>query len=111
MKTDNAIIAEFMGGIYYPKGDCWEFPVRMGVIGGAMKCNPVHIRYDTSWDWLMPVVEKIDQMKPLAMDRQSSFLRVEYSRVLGLPINSSIQKVYGFVVEFIKWYNSQPSTN
>ena len=46
--NDNKLIAEFMG---YKVGER-----RRG--GGYMPEN--EMKYDTSWDWLMPVVEKIE---------------------------------------------------
>lgn len=48
----NALIAHFMG---LKRGDDWQ--VRNG---DANWCHPVDLKYNTSWDWLMPVVEKID---------------------------------------------------
>lgn len=62
MENNNEIIALFMGAKYWPKGnimakysDAWEFP------GADNAWNTKGLKYDTSWDWLMPVVEKIDQ--------------------------------------------------
>lgn len=103
--TDNELIAEFMGGIYYPKGDCWAFPVRMQILGGAMKCNPIHIQYHTSWDWLMPVVEKIYTIpRPT---EEAAILSEKICEYLFSPKNSDrIGTVYRAVVEFIKWYNA-----
>ncbi len=56
--------------------------------------------YDTSWDWLMPVVEKC-------------FEREEGARNVHMNLNDAlitinISEVYKAVVEFIKWYNNIP---
>ena len=66
--------------------------------------------YDKSWDWLMPVVERIDSRTPY-----DPCVTIEYNwcsikmlnggfniEVVG---NSRIEATYKAVVEFIKWYN------
>ena len=69
------------------------------------------MQFHKSWDWLMPIVEKIDSIIP-----DDSFVTIEYNRCLitvldgGFDIdvigNSRIEATYKAVVEFIKWYNS-----
>lgn len=118
-KTDNELIAEFMGGVYYSRGDIWRFPVRMDVIGGSDKCNPVHIKYHTSWDWLMPVVEKIEQLYLKAFPGNEEFIRRilnkeepldgPYMDVISIPLSTKIDEAHKAVVEFIKWYNENKS--
>lgn len=107
-KTDNELIAEFMGreisGVIANYGQpvkvmvLPEKPISLRKSGAAIEA-----KYDTSWDWLMPVVEKI---RPLAykIDIDSTAWR----RLSGKSIFSKIEDVYHAVVEFIKWYNSQP---
>lgn len=54
MEKDNEIIAEFMG-----------FPVEYQDLKftGGYETKKRKLQYDTSWDWLMPVVEKISTME------------------------------------------------
>lgn len=59
--------------------------------------------YHTSWDWLMPVVEKICNLKHPSM----AGLPHMRGRVEILPINIGIQTTYEVVVFFITWYNQQ----
>jgi hypothetical protein len=69
--------------------------------------------YDTSWDWLIPVVEKIEtidingEMVILeAIGKRAKFILEFGCRIL--PDNegrSKIEATYKAVVEFIKWYN------
>ena len=71
-KTDNELIAEFMGGIISSVPNLINLPQTRGdanihsVKGSEMLPNgtySVHrlneLKYHTSWDWLMPVIEKI----------------------------------------------------
>lgn len=91
----NKLIAEFMG--YDPTGrevydtENAEFPF-------YRKGTWDDVEYDTSWDWLMPVVEKINM--------NSMGANIDYVRdVISLPICSDISKVYSAVIQFIQWYN------
>jgi hypothetical protein len=61
--------------------------------------------YDTSWDWLIPVIQKIDSM--YNMDQTSILEDAIYSKVLTLSITVKIEDAYSEVVDFIKWYNQQ----
>lgn len=75
------------------------------------------IKYDTSWDWLMPVVEKIHNV----IREDSSYLLETCGKVneneedinkwrewqrRKITLTTSIEGVYRDVVEFIKFYNS-----
>ena len=73
--------------------------------------------YDISWDWLMPVVEKIESL-PLINDAgicvliEHSYCRIyldnwgEYTTVAeNATKKNKLSAVYLSVIEFIKWYN------
>jgi hypothetical protein len=133
--TDNELIAEFMGYIYhevadiddsecgglytrkdvyskipilmdkYPEddqfylSDGWEVPNVDTYIEGPLK-------YDTSWDWLMPVVDKVCEYR-LAYPNEAN-------EVCNLKVVVMKEVLYKRVVNFIKWYNEQklnPLTN
>ena len=102
MKTDNELIAEFMGFEPYKSelGNTFQHRDLMGIFGGA----GIKFKYNSSWDWLMPVVEKIDALNVTNVDLSEWY----YNRdnILDLQINSKIKDVYEAVVEFIKWHNS-----
>ena len=54
------------------------------------------LRYDMSWDWLMPVIENIDHL--------------QYEPVVSIEnalATRSIDDTYKSVVEFIKEYNNE----
>jgi hypothetical protein len=76
-KTDNQIIAEFMGD--------------------ELQKFESNYAYHLSWDALRPVIEKINGM----------YINVyEFRAVVELAIVTPLQEVYNEVVKFIKWYNS-----
>jgi hypothetical protein len=78
---DNKLIAEFMG--YEVKhGKCYSPKYNDGTIAP--------MQFDGSWDWLMPVVQKIERQNEL----------------IGAHILSTdIDKTYHGVVKFIKEVN------
>lgn len=98
MKTENELIAEFDGWTHFPtpkaKGKgYWSYPSR-----GYAHFGSDAFRYDTSWDWLMPVVEKIGNL-----NMQYEFgLATHYSAPNPF---GPIEGFYQYVVEFIRWYN------
>lgn len=116
MKTDNELIAVFMGGSFEKReiityggkrNGKWTFP-------DGLWCYDDHLNYNTSWNMLMPVVEKIEALyvnqvdqfnKTMSKQREAD---TEFSMVMMLNITASIDQVYKNCVEFIKWYNSQP---
>ena len=53
---NNKLIAEFMGASFNDKGMtriCGEF--------GLERVSALNLKYHTSWEWLMPVCQKIDK--------------------------------------------------
>lgn len=123
--TDNELIAEFMGfkfaferghRIYYvPSGEDLKYK--------AFKLSHVKFIYDTSWDWLMPVVEKIDGldeeyttrfgysvMANLGMRSKYVYCSIENwkgDEIAGTSggAKTLIEAVYKTVLGFVKWYN------
>ena len=121
---ENKLIAEFMGyeeqdmSFRIPKNilkieqendcpnsqdlDCWDVPLKS-------------LQFHTSWDWLMPVVEKIFslgyhyEIKPRYMmikERMSSEVLVCEANFKGQTYNKSQKEIiYNAVVEFINQLN------
>ena len=98
----NKLIAEFMGAIGTPKYNPTEWDI---YITGCLDVDsddenakhfytPEEMKYHTSWDWLMPVVEKIEQVHEGVPQE-----------LINLSLFSTIDEVYKAVVEFIKQYN------
>jgi hypothetical protein len=92
----NKLIAEFMGDAF------------MEI---SMDGDTHHPLFHSSWDWLMPVVEKINTTHAVNIGRISC----QISHILDQenPISAIVcgdtsklhETVYTAVVEFIKWYN------
>jgi hypothetical protein len=65
--------------------------------------------FNESWDWLMPVVEKIEKLG-VKVELVGHICRITYNPSYNYVISENIPKieaVYQAVVEFIKWYNQQ----
>ena len=96
--TENKLIAEFMEVDYI---DVDTFEETEG-----------ELKYHISWDWLMPVVEKINLLDDF---RHSIHITTYRTHLLDNRVNdgfdeffvedSTILATYKAVVEFIKWYN------
>lgn len=82
-QKNNRLIAEFMD---YPD---------LGTKGDFS-----YLKYHTSWDWLMPVVEKCF----VKQEEVSDDLSFKLNDAL---LETNIESLYRVVVEFIKQYNNQ----
>lgn len=108
MKTDNKLIAEFMG-------------VNMAAIDGYYvtcrgRLHYNEMEYDTSWAWLMPVVERIENDLLFQVEIHTAYTNIN-GELDGAKYNqdscfeaqsdTKLTVTYNAVVEFIKWHNSQ----
>lgn len=115
-QSDNELIAAFMGLQVYQTHEAMQ-----AVPLDELKewVLPKQIKYHESWDWLMPVVEKISRIE---CDNESSdtfyprtFGMLDENKCSMVRINRSplwqhktlIGATYIAVVEFIKCYNQQ----
>ena len=96
---ENKLIAEFMGYETYEHTDSVAIRLKEGN-EFSEELGHIHTKYHCSWDWLMPVVEKIRDMKGLTLPKTLDWL----SDWLMQPVESRKQ-IFEAVVEFIKWYN------
>ncbi len=126
----NKLIAEFMGNPVrqykedepinseYGEQQYASFDCEMAIINN--KCFDLYsLQYHSSWDWLMPVVEKINTIAlddfgemNVMMAANECIIGEEYlhpiieqRRDFKKPM---IEMVWLAVIEFIKWYNLQP---
>ena len=109
------LIAEFMGYKVMKENDFlnYNYPKNTNLDNIMID---VAMTYHKSWDWLMPVVEKIEGLaiekyNPIKVEingtstyiKKASEPRFNISRAYS--VKSRIQATHKAVVEFIKWYN------
>lgn len=85
-KENNKLIAEFMG---YESYDYRGY--RMFILEENNHRTDVDLHYHTSWDWLKPVVDKIEEVYEGVPDE-----------LMNVSLFSEIGEVYNGVIEFIK---------
>lgn len=59
-----------------------------------------NMRFASSWDWLMPVVEKIEQSREDIYDIE------EFLLIRDELASARINTTYKSVIDFIKWQNA-----
>ena len=100
---NNKLIAEFMGANPFRESET-EYSYEMW---GLLECLkegdhekhfylPNEMKFNESWDWLMPVIEEIDHLQ---RERIQSIEDALSTRCIG--------DVYNAVVEFINQYNNE----
>ena len=92
---DSKLIAEFMGmenGLYHFQNHDTD-----------MYYTDSELKFHTSWDWLMPVLKKINLH--LHPDTYGLW------RMINVPTEYTIEEVHAQVVEFIKEYNDEQREN
>lgn len=65
--------------------------------------------YDSSWDWLMPAVRKIQGIAGPLIDSDSEDKRYAFL-LFTLSIVTPIETVYMYVINYINWYNQSIGT-
>ena len=98
MKTNeitegNRTLAEFMTG--RPKSSKVFFD---------LNCVASDLKYSTSWDWLMPVVEKCYSTNLYYRYKDESCRQFFEG---GIELTTNIDDVWLACVEFVKWLNEQ----
>ena len=122
---NNKLIAEFM---QLPEGFVYEQDIHGYTqtvdgyhIGEFKEPYTAHgLKYHTSWDWLMPVVEKIESLKyTVRIDSDKDSISVithacyiwddpdlEYVAASRL-VENKLSAVYETILEFIAYYNAK----
>lgn len=114
IKEGNEIIAKFMSnGQLYPHPSMSGSTAPMGYKLPNGWWNKDALEYHSSWDWLMPVVEKIESLGfQFFIHNEGSYMR-KWHWMGNFPDfgnmgETKIQAAWNVVTEFIKWYNTQP---
>lgn len=111
-KENNILIAEFIELPYYFTDN--------NVEAYEVYENEVHtideLEYHKSWDWLIPVVEKIELLDKVEGCKYSVTICNDVCRIdtvneeiVWRRDSTKIAAVYQAIIEFIKWYNLNKS--
>ena len=99
----NKLFAEFIGS-KIGKGGTNRNPVYTNCIIHPMKTGWTtdlkSTRYHESWDWLMPVIDKIRNIYFAESD-----MKIIDCRINHLNIWADIRTIYDEAFKFITWYN------
>lgn len=111
----NKLIAEFMGWKsnhnHLPltnKYNHGNFEIWIDFNTDPIMCSD--LKYHLLWDWLMPVVEKIEGMMYwVNMVGKEVWIQDEKLDTIIEPLfgSTKIEAIWQTVVEFIEWYNSK----
>jgi len=117
MKTDNELIAEFMGLVpeYWRLTPLHKRRLYWCIGKGGFGMTASELKYNTSWDWLMPVVEKINNTKHPTLNeridviiyRRTCHINDIQQIIIETTGKDMLECTYKAVVSFIKWYNQQ----
>ena len=101
----NKLIAEFMGRCgKVNKNLFWVN------IPGVLWVTTDEMKFNSSWDWLMPVIQKMFYM-PFGDTPGLSDYFDKHMDEYSFGFHCPIKVVFNKVVEFIKWYNQQKIKN
>ena len=125
----NKLIAEFMGFIWEEKYNGYYKPNPKWTALGKEKSwiekidGEKRLKYDSSWDWLMPVIDKINiglrtdclgyvDIKATEISSYSPGCLSRKLPAFSFTLNGKrfngkekLEAVWLAVIEFIKWYN------
>jgi hypothetical protein len=129
----NKLIAEFMGGTKtkspgYLDRDYFDFKDKpyqkwTNLYGGSFEETTLYwegdLKYHSDWNWLMPVIEKIEKVEFMEAEDANdpdacAFIRtfsrgmVRINRFTLHQANTLLEAAWQAVVDFIKWNNNQP---
>ena len=96
---NNKLIADFMGVDYSGNLD---YMLRIGLfIPFTENC----LNYHNSWDWLMPVVEKINELDGHLLITLWDKYNIDRFNLTDTLDKCIKDEVYDLCVMYIKWYN------
>lgn len=114
IQEGNNLIAKFMGAklVPHPTVNCKEW-TGYTPIEGLLQSTTLHFHDD--WNWLMPVVEKIEKEKhPVFISSNNCTIYERTGKNHGFIIDkygiSKINACWQAIIQFIKWYNEQAKT-
>lgn len=118
INENNKLIAEFMVPNWADlKKDDYSNTIKqedLYVAANLCSNNIEFLKYECSWNWLIPVVEKISKLPKIKIGLESICGNYKFV-ITGIesswPGDSLIKEVYGTIIKFIKKYNEQINNN
>lgn len=104
----NKLIAEFMGAIRHHSGTWDGKSISIKFPDGKI-CTLEQLSYNSNWNWIMPVIEKIEQDNyGFKMCRKVVEIYLDDTKdvILKEKKSSRIESLWVALVEFIKRHNS-----
>jgi hypothetical protein len=105
MKTNNELLADFLGYTKphpeYVNTTYWYKESREPL---------AFLLFDVDWNWLMEVVEKINDLNNVVRISENHVVIVNNTRqevLIESIYGSMFESTYNACVEFVKWYNEQ----
>jgi hypothetical protein len=115
----NKLIAEFMGakpckdwqgydGYEHPHWLHFQWSNRVQDNLELYSYRYSQLEYHSSWDWLMPIIERIESLGyrwEIGMSTISPYHYCKIWSIGSIEGISPLDAIYGACIEFIKWYN------
>jgi|DEB0MinimDraft_10_1074344.scaffolds.fasta_scaffold319734_1 hypothetical protein len=106
---NNRLIAEFMGFEWMSEEDFLSYNYPEGKDLKNVMIDVAAQKYQTSWDWLIPVVEKIENENHgcvlVVIEDERCHIDSQNGFEIDSVGSSKIEATYNAVLEFIKLYN------
>lgn len=105
---NNRLIAVFMGGeiiVNYPDHDLIDYIRKENYPTLTRYHATTTLLYHLSWDWLMPVVERIESLGYSTRILDTG-MGVEGDLIIERFGKTKLEGTYLTIIEVIKWYNS-----
>ena len=111
---DSRLIAEYIGGRQEEHGDYEMYGIIESIDDGPDEKHfflPSEMLFLSSWDWLMPVVEKIENVLngEVSVIISEASCGINYCAIYSVSVesNTKIEAIWLACVNFIAWYNLQ----
>lgn len=98
----NKLIAFFMGADKADEDESFVWLPKFNGKRGKVSCHVNDLKYNASWNWLMPVVEKINK---LVLTKQEQFDYLLFIR--RYVADADIEKAYPHIIRLIEYYNQK----
>jgi hypothetical protein len=102
----NKLVALFMGGIFHLSNNV-NFPKGTWRINGVGHCAEKGLLYNTSWDWLMPAIQKFDRLYQNEVFVHYGIYQSYCDDIDDAVTQYEILPAFEALVSAITWYNKK----